>query len=96
MSHDIRTPMNGLIGMNHLIMAHIDDDSQKPQIKEWLKKSHSTANYLLSLVNDVLDMSKLQEGKVDLINEPMMSRTVMDEVYAMQADNIKNRGSEFT
>ena len=35
------------IGMNHLIMAHIDDDSQKPQIKEWLKKSHSTAGYLL-------------------------------------------------
>ncbi len=96
MSHEIRTPLNGLIGMNHLIMAHIDDDSQKLQIKEWLKKSHSTANYLLSLVNDVLDMSKLQEGKVDLINEPMMISTVMDEVYAMQADNIKNRGIEFT
>lgn len=63
MSHEIRTPLNGLIGMNHLIAVHIDKEEQRPQIKEWLRKSNSTANYLLSLVNDVLDMSKLQEGQ---------------------------------
>ncbi|MEY8428014.1 ATP-binding protein [Lachnospiraceae bacterium 46-15] len=95
MSHEIRTPLNGLIGMNHLLLANIDDDSQKPQIKEWLKKSHSTANYLLSLVNDVLDMSKLQAGKVDIINEPLSVPTLIDEICSMQADNIKNRGVEF-
>lgn len=95
MSHEIRTPLNGLIGMNHLIMVHIDDDSQKPQIKEWLKKSHSTANYLLSLVNDILDMSKLQAGKVDIINEPLLVEDLADEIAAMQADNIKGRGVEF-
>ncbi|MCM1123442.1 MAG: ATP-binding protein, partial [Eubacterium sp.] len=95
MSHEIRTPLNGLIGMNHLIMVNIDDESQKPQIKEWLEKSHSTANYLLSLVNDILDMSKLQAGKVDIINEPMMVSAMIDEIAAMQADNIKNRGVEF-
>ncbi|MCM1387238.1 MAG: ATP-binding protein [Bacillus sp. (in: Bacteria)] len=95
MSHEIRTPLNGLIGMNHLIMVNIDDESQKPQIKEWLKKSHSTANYLLSLVNDILDMSKLQAGKVDIIEEPMLVSAMIDEIAAMQADNIKNRGVEF-
>ncbi len=95
MSHEIRTPLNGLIGMNYLIMVHIDDDSQKPQIKEWLKKSHSTANYLLSLVNDILDMSKLQAGKVDIISEPMLLDTLVDEIVAMQADNIESRGVEF-
>ena len=94
MSHEIRTPLNGLIGMNHLIMAHIDDDSQKPQIKEWLKKSHSTANYLLSLVNNILDMSKLQAGKVDIINEPLLVSTLFDEVVSMQTDNIRGRGVE--
>ncbi|MCM1044190.1 MAG: response regulator [Candidatus Gastranaerophilales bacterium] len=95
MSHEIRTPLNGLIGMNHLIMVNIDDESQKPQIKEWLEKTHSTANYLLSLVNDVLDMSKLQAGKVDIIKEPMLISAMIDEIAAMQADNIKNRGVEF-
>ena len=95
MSHEIRTPLNGLIGMNHLIMVHIDDESQKPQIKEWLKKSNSTAKYLLSLVNDILDLSKLQAGKVSLINEPLLLTTLIDEIAAMQADNIKSRGVEF-
>ncbi|MCM1160462.1 MAG: ATP-binding protein [Roseburia sp.] len=95
MSHEIRTPLNGLIGMNHLIMVNIDDESQKPQIKEWLKKSHSTANYLLSLVNDILDMSKLQAGKVDIVTEPMLVSSLIDEIAAMQADNIKSRGVEF-
>ena len=95
MSHEIRTPLNGLIGMNHLIMVHIDDENQKTQIKEWLKKSHSTANYLLSLVNDILDMSKLQAGKVDIINEPLLVEDLVDEIAAMQADNIERRGVEF-
>ena len=95
MSHEIRTPLNGLIGMNHLIMVHIDDDSQRSHIKEWLRKSHSTAKYLLSLVNDVLDMSKLQAGKVDLVMEPVMLETMLDAVWSMQHDNIVNRGVEF-
>ncbi|MCM1244105.1 MAG: ATP-binding protein, partial [Roseburia sp.] len=95
MSHEIRTPLNGLIGMNHLIMVNIDDETQKSQIKEWLKKSHSTANYLLSLVNDILDMSKLQAGKVELEVEPMLVASMIDEIAAMQADNIKSRGVEF-
>ncbi|MCM1258476.1 MAG: ATP-binding protein [Roseburia sp.] len=95
MSHEIRTPLNGLIGMNHLMMVNIDDENQKPQIKEWLKKSHSTANYLLSLVNDILDMSKLQAGKVDIVKEPMQISAMIDEIAAMQADNIKSRGVDF-
>ena len=95
MSHEIRTPLNGLIGMNHLIMVNIDDEGRKGQIKDWLRKSHSTANYLLSLVNDILDMSKLQAGRVDLVREPLLVSTMIDEITAMQADNIRSRGVEF-
>ncbi|MCM1411434.1 MAG: ATP-binding protein [Lachnospiraceae bacterium] len=95
MSHEIRTPLNGLIGMNHLMMVNIDNDEQKPQIKEWLKKSHSTANYLLSLVNDILDMSKLQAGKVDIIREPALVEALVDEIAAMQASNIESKGVQF-
>lgn len=94
MSHEIRTPLNGLIGLNHLITAHIDDAGQKEQIKEWLQKSDSTAHYLLSLVNDILDISKLQAGKIDLVSGPLLINDLVDEVCAMQKANIEDRGVE--
>lgn len=95
MSHEIRTPLNGLIGLNHLMMSHIDDKNSLEQVKIWLHKSHNTANYLLSLVNDVLDMSKLQAGKADIVSEPVLVESLIDAVHSMQWDNIKNRGVDF-
>ncbi len=99
MSHEIRTPLNGLIGLNHMMMLNIDkveQEQQKEQVKDWIQKSYGTANYLLSLVNDVLDVSKLQAGKVDLVMEPVMLETMLDAVWSMQHDNIVNRGVGFT
>lgn len=99
MSHEIRTPLNGLIGLNHMMMLNIDkveQEQQKEQVKDWIQKSYGTANYLLSLVNDVLDVSKLQAGKVDLVMEPVMLETMLDAVWSMQHDNIINRGVGFT
>lgn len=98
MSHEIRTPLNGLIGLNHMMMLNIDkveQEQQKEQVKDWIQKSYGTASYLLSLVNDVLDVSKLQAGKVDLTMEPVMLETMLDAVWSMQHDNIVNRGVEF-
>ena len=95
MSHEIRTPLNGIIGLNHLMITHIDDKNYHQDIKTWLKKSHDTANYLLSLVNDILDMSKLQAGKADIINEPVMIESIIDDVYSMQYDNIRSRNVAF-
>lgn len=64
MSHEIRTPLNGIIGLNHLMQ----ENTQNPEkLEEYLTKSDSTAKYLLSLVNDILDMSKLQAGKMELV-----------------------------
>ena len=84
-----------MIGLNHLMMSRIGDPIQEEQVKDWLRKSHSTANYLLSLVNDVLDMSKLQAGKVDLINEPLLVEMLVDAIWSMQRDNIESRGVQF-
>ena len=95
MSHEIRTPLNGLIGLNHLLTTHIDEPESRGQVKDWLAKSHSTANYLLSLVNDILDMSKLQAGKVDLVNAPLYVEVLVDAVVSMQRDNIEGRGIDF-
>lgn len=67
MSHEIRTPLNGIIGLNHLMQQNLE---HQDKLADYLGKSDSTAKYLLSLVNDVLDMSKLQAGKVDLNLKP--------------------------
>ena len=95
MSHEIRTPLNGIVGLNYLMMNSIDTPEKHPQIKEWLKKSQNTAEYLLALINDVLDISKLQAGKVEVTRAPMLVETMSEAVYSMQYDNITGRGVEF-
>ncbi|MCM1272597.1 MAG: ATP-binding protein [Clostridium sp.] len=92
MSHEIRTPLNGLIGLNYLMQENI---SNEEKLQDYLKKSADTAQYLLSLVNDILDMSKLQAGKVNLFYEPVNLIDVIDNVASMQRFNIEERGIRF-
>ena len=65
MSHDIRTPMNAIIGFTTIAVSHIDN---KDQVRDCLQKVLSSSNHLLSLINDILDMSRIESGKVQ-INE---------------------------
>jgi len=95
MSHEIRTPLNGLIGLNYLISNAIDNKNKLSQVKDWLKKSKSLADYLLSLLNDILDMSKLQSGKIDIINVPFSIEHMIEDIWFMQRDNIEHRGVSF-
>ena len=63
MSHDIRTPMNAIIGFTTLALSNIDD---KDRVKDYLTKTLASSNHLLSLINDVLDMSRIESGKLHL------------------------------
>ena len=63
MSHDIRTPMNAIIGFTTLAISNIDD---KDRVKDYLAKTLASSNHLLSLINDVLDMSRIESGKIHL------------------------------
>lgn len=63
MSHDIRTPMNAIIGFTGLAATHIDN---KEQVQDYLRKIGQSSNHLLSLINDVLDMSRIESGKMNL------------------------------
>ena len=63
MSHDIRTPMNAIIGFTTLAISNIDD---KERVKDYLAKTLASSNHLLSLINDVLDMSRIESGKLHL------------------------------
>lgn len=67
MSHDIRTPMNAIVGFTALAIAHID---QREQVEEYLKKIMTSGNHLLSLINDVLDMSRIESGRMNLDEKP--------------------------
>ncbi|MDE6664175.1 MAG: response regulator [Lachnospiraceae bacterium] len=67
MSHDIRTPMNAIVGFTNLAITHINN---KEQVEEYLRKIMTSGNHLLSLINDILDMSRIESGKINLEEKP--------------------------
>lgn len=77
MSHDIRTPMNAIIGMTAVAAAHI---SEPDRVKECLNKISRSNQYLLSLINDILDMSKIESGKLTFREEPFNFAELISEV----------------
>ena len=77
MSHDIRTPMNAIVGMTAIATANID----KPeQVKDCLKKITLSSRHLLGLINDVLDMSKIESGKLSLNPDKISLREILDGI----------------
>lgn len=79
MSHEIRTPMNGIMGMLSLAKAHMDD---KASLEEYLDKTESLSQFLLTLINDILDMSRIESGKMELEKVPF-------DLFAL-AENLDN------
>lgn len=95
MSHEIRTPLTGVLGLVHLTRKNILEGGSREQVLDWLDKSELTANYLLALINDILDMSKLQAGKIVLEEKPISVAKIVDSMETMQRSNIENRGIRF-
>lgn len=93
MSHEIRTPLNGIIGLLYLMRRHVQE--KNAQMLDWIDKADTTSKYLLSLVNDILDMSKIQAGKVELVEKPFMLEDMIDAVCSVQRSNIEANGVEF-
>ena len=91
MSHDIRTPMNGIIGMTAIAAAHIDD---KTRVQDSLKKITQASKHMLSLINEVLDMSKIESGKVDLVEEEFNLSDLIDNLLTMTSPHIEEHGHE--
>ena len=85
MSHEIRTPMNGIVGMSTIAMQNIDNTDK---IKDCLEKVIMSSKHLLALINDVLDMSKIESGKVELRHESFNFRAFLQDfenLYGEQA-----------
>lgn len=88
MSHDIRTPINGILGMINIADKNVEDMEKQKEVRQ---KIRTSANHLLSLVNDVLDISKLESGKVELIEEPFNLKETIDnctDIIKINADQL--------
>ena len=91
MSHDIRTPMNGIIGMTAIAAAHIDD---KERVQDCLQKITYASRHLLALINEVLDMSKIESGEVSLTEEEFNLSDLIDNLLAMTRPQVEEREHE--
>ena len=92
MSHDIRTPMNAIVGMTAIATAHIDN---KQQVQTCLKKISLSSKHLLGLINDILDMSKIESGKMTLNMDLVSLREVMDSIVNIAQPQIKSKNQHF-
>ncbi len=92
MSHDIRTPMNAIIGMTEIALRNMQDSLR---VEDCLHKVKLSSKHLLGLINDVLDMSKIESGKMTLSMEPMSLRETMDDIVNIIQPQIKERKQYF-
>ncbi len=92
MSHDIRTPMNAIIGFTTLAISNIDD---KDRVKDYLAKALASSNHLLSLINDVLDMSRIESGKIHLEEVEVNLSDVLHDLRTIVSGQIYAKQLEF-
>lgn len=92
MSHDIRTPMNAIVGMTAIATSNIDN---KEQVMNCLRKITLSSKHLLGLINDILDMSKIESGKLSLNMEQISLREIMESIVNIVQPQVKSKKQEF-
>ena len=91
MSHDIRTPINGIMGMTTIALRSVGDWDK---VTDCLRKIEGSSQHLLSLINDVLDMSRIEAGKTTANHEPMDLRTLVDNCSSIIGGQLSSRAVE--
>lgn len=92
-SHELRTPLNGMIGFLRLVLDDMADDEEERL--EFIQESHNSAIHLLNLINDVLDIAKIEADKMELELSAVSLKELMDEIDKSQRTHIENSGLEF-
>ena len=95
MSHELRTPLNAIIGYSEMLQEEADDLGT-PEIKPDLQKIHGAGKHLLGLINDILDLSKIEAGKMTLYLETFEVQTLLNEVAATVQPMINKNGNQLT
>jgi len=92
MSHELRTPLNAIIGYTEMMQEEAEDNGHEEYGPD-LKKVHASAKHLLALINDVLDLSKIEAGKMDLYLESVEVRPLIDDVVAIVAPLVDKKAN---
>lgn len=92
MSHDIRTPVNGIVGMTAIALANVRDAAK---VQNCLKKIALSSRHLIGLINDVLDMSKIESGKISLNMDVISLRETLEAIVNIIQPQIKDNGQHF-
>ena len=92
MSHEIRTPMNAIIGLDNIALSDADISNRT---KDYLEKIGISAHHLLSIINDILDMSRIESGHMIIKNEEFSFQKVMDQVTTIIGGQCHNKGQRF-
>jgi signal transduction histidine kinase len=91
MSHEIRTPMNAILGFSAILLTK----TEKPEQKNYLKGINESGTALLSLLNDILDLSKIEAGKMEIRSEPLDIRGLLDEIRLLFFQKFEEKGLNF-
>ena len=91
LGHEVRTPMTGVLGMSELLLASDLDPRQRGQVTS----IHRAGNHLLRLVNDALDLARIEAGRLELLSADFALRPLMDEIAALMAPVAERRGLQF-
>lgn len=92
MSHEIRTPLNGIIGLVHLMQNSMEEPER---LNYYFKKTSKTSNYLLQLINNILDISKFENGKIQLADNPFFLKDMIESIVSIHKDNMTSKGINF-
>lgn len=91
MSHEIRTPMNAIIGMDEMIIR----ESNNPNVNKYAGDIKAAGKTLLSIINDILDLSKIESGKMEIIPVDFEPRAVISEIYSFTKNKASDKGLEY-
>src|SRR5437588_5092566 len=94
MSHELRTPLNAIIGFSEIIAHELFGPLGNEKYLDYMKDIHQSSLHLLSIINDVLDMSKIEAGKLELSKEPLNIRHLIGEVVRMMRERAESRSIE--
>ena len=94
MSHELRTPLNAIIGFSEIIANELFGPVGNERYLDYMKDIHQSSLHLLSIINDVLDMSKIEAGKLELSKEPLHVRHLIGEIVRMMRERADSRGIE--
>lgn len=92
MSHEIRTPMNAIIGLNNIA---INDEETSEKTKEYLAQMGDSADHLLNLINDILDMSRIESGRMTLKSEEFSMQSLLNSINTMLSGQCQEKGIDY-